>query len=255
MSDRTRIAWANSTWNPIAGCSPIGAGCQNCYAKRMAQRLKNMGNPFYRGVVVKGLWNGTTAIAHADIWNAPKKWRKPRRIFVCSMGDLFHHTVSDETIECVADVARDCPQHKFLWLTKRNGRMVQHLREHFAPGNVWAGISASTNAEADKACCALNELRGTLGWLSLEPLIEPVTLFRTEWKPGRTGHCFPSWVVIGCESGPNKRPCSLKWVDDLVGECRDAGVPCFVKQLNLDNRVSRDPSEWPKELRVQEWPE
>jgi protein gp37 len=211
----------------------------------MAQRLALMGQPLYRGVVVKGHWNGTVAIAHADTWNKPRTWRKPRRIFVCSMGDLFHPEVPREAIKAVSGVAVDCPQHTFLWLTKRGERMAEYTREDPPPPNVRCGISASTQAETIEACKWLSQTSASVRWLSIEPLIERIDA---------TDIMSMDWIVIGCESGPRRRPCSLSWVKSIVSQCQAASVPVFVKQLDLNGRVSHDPMEWPEWARVREYP-
>lgn len=245
MSDRTRIAWCDATWSPVVGCSPAGVGCLNCYAKRMAQRLKNMGNPLYRGVVIKGLWNGTVAIAHADTWNKPLTWRKPRRIFVCSMGDLFHPEVPRKAIDSVAQVAVDCPQHTFLWLTKRAERMAEYTRENPPPPNVWCGVSASNVPEMRSAIGQLSATKARVRWVSLEPMVERIPAFELSW--GLVG-----WLVVGCESGPKRRPMKLEWLRELMDLPHP---PIFIKQLDINGRVSHETTDFPEDLQVREFPE
>jgi protein gp37 len=131
MSDNTRISYANATWNPVVGCTKISDGCKNCYAEKMACRLARIPatRGLYQNVVSDGHWSGRTMVANTDTWSKPLGWRKPRRIFVCSMGDLFCGGVESTTIECVFGVMAACKQHTFLVLTKRPNRMNLWISE------------------------------------------------------------------------------------------------------------------------------
>jgi protein gp37 len=250
MSDRTRIAWADATWNPVVGCSPVGAGCVNCYARSMAQRLARIPatSALYRGVVIKNRWNGTVAIANEATWAKPLRWKKPRRIFVCSMGDLFHDAVPRGWIKSVSGIAVDCPQHTFLWLTKRGARMAEYTRDDPPPPNVWCGISASTQSEWDDACYQLAHVKAAVKWISLEPMIERVTPGASMTAAG------VNWVVVGCESGPHRRPCDIEDIRHAVSRCQQERVPVYVKQIQVAGKVSDCMTCFPDGLRVREWP-
>jgi protein gp37 len=273
MSDRTRIAWADATWNPVIGCSKISPGCANCYAEKMACRLARMGQK-YQHVVSGGAWNGT---ASYDDLSLPR-WKKPRRVFVCSMGDLFHETVPRAVHSYLSGVFVDSPQHAFLVLTKRAKRMREFFSDCPPSPNVWVGVTAEDQERADERIPELLATPAEVRWVSVEPMLGPIDLENVHgvaswpvdvlsggtWVLGKgtaiEGFCQHSnmttlsWVVIGCESGPKRRPCNIEWARSLVGQCRTAGVAVFVKQLDINGRVSRDPAEWPEDLRVREWP-
>jgi protein gp37 len=249
MSDRSKIAWCDATWNPVVGCSPAGVGCVHCYASAFAARLARMPatSDLYRSVTTGKGWNGATSVAGIETWGKPRSWKKPRRIFVGSMGDLFHETVKTSTIDNVDRVMRGCPQHTFLLLTKRFERICDYTQREPFPWNVWCGMSASTQTECDRAVLALRGTATRIRWLSLEPLVGPIVL---------KGFDAIDWVVVGAESGPSRRPCNDEWIWAIVRQCSENSIPCFLKQTHvLNGRVSRDPNEWPEDLRVRQYPE
>lgn len=138
----TQIEWTDSTWNPVAGCSIVTAGCTHCYAMEMTKRLEAMGVEKYAGLTRKTgkrtVWNGVVR-EDREALSIPYRWKKPRKIFVNSMSDLFHEQVSDEFILAVWHVMRDTPQHNYQILTKRPDRMARLAAtriEHVLP-NVW----------------------------------------------------------------------------------------------------------------------
>ncbi len=138
MSDRTAISWTTATWNPVVGCMKVSPGCTNCYAERMAVRLAAMGQQRYQRATVGNRWSGYAVLAPAML-GQPLHWLKPRRIFVCSMSDLFHDDVQFEYIAAVFGVMAACPQHTFQVLTKRPQRMLAFFQ--------WL------EEETDKVCC------------------------------------------------------------------------------------------------------
>ncbi len=239
--------WWNVSWNPVVGCSPAGVGCASCWAAKMASRLARMPatQDLYRSVTAGGAWNGATSAAGPDVWGKPRSWKKPRKVFVCSMGDLFHETVKNSTIDNVDRVMRECSQHTFLVLTKRFKRMRDYTRREPFPSNVWCGMSASTHHEYELAIEMLPGTAARVRWLSIEPLVSAVELNR---------HDCLDWVVVGAESGPHRRPCNTEWVRDIVHQCKRAGVACFVKQLDIGGKLVKDPALFPEDLRVREYP-
>lgn len=276
---RTRIAWTDYTINPgIYGCSPVHSGCDHCYAATMARRLAGMGQGQYAGLTTPdGRWTGEVRADRYAIGRAfdglPK--RKPARVFVTSMGDLFHRDVEADHIEHVLDEMRAQPHHTFQVLTKRPGRAAKFNQRIPYPPNVQIGCSCSTQDDIDDMVPDLLRVPAAVRFLSMEPLLGPVNLESIMLNDEGMTHLFPlagdvlydgmneptmikgggiSWVIVGCESGPRRRPCLLEWVRSVVEQCRNANVPVFVKQLDLGTRVSRDPSEWPDDLRVQEFP-
>lgn len=297
MAANSKIEWTDATWNPVTGCTPIGAGCVHCYAARMSYRLENMGQSKYAGLTslkVNGArhFNGVVR-CHEDVLGLPLRWRKPRRIFVCSMSDLYHPDVPDAFLDKVHAVMTLCRQHTFIDLTKRSERRRQYLTEPFvsyriadqmstvapnrgawywptfdvAMAKVWRGVSVSTQAELDAAVSYLLKTSAAVRLLSLEPLLESVRLhcpgchccFTSEGGVLRDGKvCMNEFevdgVIVGCESGPNRRPCKIEWIESIVAQCQAAGIKCFVKQVSINGRVSHDMSEWPESIRVRELP-
>ncbi len=259
MSDVSKIEWTEATWNPIVGCSKISAGCLNCYAERMARRLsKNSKTPQYAGLIdCGGRWTGETRLVESAL-DQPFRWRKPRRIFVCSMSDLFHPETQDEWIDQVFAVMTFCPQHTFQILTKRADRMLEYFERGQALGpdvnyvlhamkfvcplpNVHVGVTVENQDAADSRIPLLLQTPAAVRYVSVEPMIGPVDLdeyikgtrwFASEWPMER----WLDWVVAGGESGPNARPMNPDWVRALRDQCVEAGVPFFFKQWGGANK-------------------
>lgn len=208
----SRIEWTDATWNPVTGCTKVSAGCKNCYAERMAKRLMAMGSDRYR--------NGFAVTLHPDLIDAPRLWKRPRRIFVNSMSDLFHPDVPLEFIQQVFATMQDTPQHTYQILTKRSSRLC--IVRDLLPwtSNVWIGVSVENDDQADR----VNHLRHVPTnnrFLSCEPLLGPLT------SVSFTGI---AWVIVGGESGPKARPMDPQWVRDIRDRCAYAQIPFFFKQ-------------------------
>lgn len=309
MSDNTKIEWSDATWNPTRGCTKIAQGCKNCYAETFAERFRGVpGHPYEQG------FDPRLAPEQLTI---PLKWKKPRRIFVDSMSDLFHEAFPDEHIAAVFGVMALTPWHTYQVLTKRPERaaalfarmwsenvMISWLRctatdwitttardvlfarpwadvlnrasaalaergfdgEGFVPEwplpNVWIGTSIAEQKDADKNIPYLLQIPAAVRFLSVEPIIGPVDLRHTKhiervtfdehgcWAndvpveiDALTGSWVVAdgadtgkgsavqWVIVGGESGHGARPCNVEWISSIVQQCKDAGVPAFVKQL------------------------
>lgn len=298
----TAIEWTRGddgspgeTWNPTTGCDRVSPGCDNCYALTLAKRLKAMGSAKYqRDGDPRTSGSGFGLTTHDDALDLPLRWRKPRRVFVNSMSDLFHKDVPDGFIASVFAIMAATPQHVFQILTKRHGRLgllasprwaglvldaVRALPDQ-ARGplpnydaalrwaesperaidlppplpNVHLGVSVEDQKHAELRIHALRNTPAALRFLSCEPLLAPVDL---------AGHLSPAhggaigWVVVGGESGSGARPMELDWVRSIVNQCRDAGVPVFVKQLGsvwAGSGKGGDMDAWPADLRVREFP-
>ncbi len=244
----TKIEWATEVWNPVTGCTPISEGCQNCYAKRMATRLKGrFGYPEDEPFKVT---------FHPDKLDQPLKWKKPRRIFVCSMADLFHGDIPGHVIHEVMKVIKRSNQHTFLILTKRPNRMrsIWMNIDGVRPRNVWLGVSCENQARADERIPILLQIPATKRFISYEPALGPVDLglhlggeryvdcggckstpVRGQpYCPGDHEAGGIDWVIAGCESGPNRRPAKTEWFRDLKNQCVDAGIPFFLKQMGTE---------------------
>jgi protein gp37 len=228
MSLDSAIEWTDATWNPTTGCDRVSQGCDHCYALTLAKRLQAMGNPRYqRDGNPRTSGPGFGLTIHPDKVEEPYRWKKPRRVFVNSMSDLFHASVPTEFIHDVFDVMADLPQHHFQILTKRPRRMLtvvsawyEATRKVLVP-NVWLGTSIEDQKWADKRIPLLSEVPAAVRFLSCEPLLGPIRLKRPD--------AF-DWVIVGGESGWHARPMKEEWVRSLRDQCRGAGVAFFFKQ-------------------------
>lgn len=221
----TQIEWTDSTWNPVAGCSLASAGCKNCYAMQMAKRLESMGIEKYKGLTQQHgkrvTWNGVIK-EDLDSLDIPRKWKKPRKIFVNSMSDLFHPDVSEKFILQVWQVMRDTPRHNYQILTKRPERMMQILRDKIPDilPNVWLG----TSVESEDVSHRIDELRlvrASIRFISFEPLIGFV---------GKVDLSGIHWAIVGGESGNGARPISEEWIDQIFEQCIKYDTAFFFKQ-------------------------
>jgi protein gp37 len=269
MSDDTKIEWADATWNPVRGCTRVSEGCRNCYAERVAARFSGPGQP-YDGLTEHGMtgprWTGEVTFVESALFQ-PLRWKRPRRIFVNSMSDLFHGKLPDAAIDRIFAVMALTPQHTFMVLTKRPERMrvyMEPFSQRRANGlgkavielgyrgpleglrwplpNCWLGVSVEDQATADARVPHLLLTPAAVRFISAEPLLGPVDL-RGIYTRCPT-HDFPSgfcvgpcsdrrhidWVIVGGESGPGARPMHPDWARSLRDQCATARVPFFFKQ-------------------------
>lgn len=335
----TAIEWTDATWNPVRGCTRVSEGCRNCYAERQAARnLPGMRSPTtgesFATMTEHGpRWTGAVELIPEKL-SEPLRWRKPRRIFVNSMSDLFHEALGVESIAQVFAVMLDANWHTFQVLTKRPERAAKLLgdpsfvglvrtlwtflclRDHSGLSaedvrreserlpwplpNVWLGTSVEDQATADARIAYFLRCPAAVRFVSYEPALGCVDFALTAchhphmdgdgsggWicqmcgdhlRDGRTIRRGIDWLICGGESGPGARPFDIDWARSAVVQCRNAGVPCFVKQmgsypvyrddagtflpeiggyrtaLHLHDRKGGDMSEWPEDLRVREFP-
>ncbi|MFD3336103.1 DUF5131 family protein [Streptomyces sp. NPDC058700] len=301
MASRTKIEWtqgedgsAGQTWNVVTGCDRISPGCDHCYALTMAKRLKGMGSAKYQtdgDPRTSGPGFGLTI--HPDVLTDPLRWKKPRKVFVNSMSDLFHARVPREFLARVFAVMAATPQHTYQILTKRPERAARILTdlctcgtghppgEHFRAQMEWAATSHSptyvpglehgiyhrsgwplpnvwigTTIESDDYTRRLDALRKTpaaIRFVSAEPLLGPLPT---------ADFTDIDWVIIGGESGAGARPFDPAWATDLIVQAREHGAAPFVKQLgsvwartnNASDTKGGKPDDWPAQLRVREYP-
>ena len=218
MAQKTSIEWTESTWNPVTGCTKISTGCKNCYAERMAERLRAMGQANYV--------NGFDVTVQPHMLELPLRWKKPQTVFVNSMGDMFHKDVPFSYVKDVFDIMRRAHWHRFQVLTKRSDRLAELDPEITWAPNIWMGVSVET----DRYSYRIDDLRGTraqLKFLSLEPLLGSLP----DLNLGGI-----DWVIVGGESGPKARPMKAEWVTDLRDQCRYAKVSFFFKQWGGTNK-------------------
>lgn len=238
MSASSKIEWTDATWNPVRGCTKVSAGCKNCYAERFAERWRGIpGHPFEQGFDLRLV---------PEMLDAPLHWKKPRRIFVNSMSDLFHDDVPEWYIGKVLDIVRRCPQHTFQVLTKRARRMLDVVKwieliwanspirpDTVLPPNLWLGVSVENQAVADERIPLLLQVPAAVRFLSCEPLLGPLDLSKyllDIYYEGRAACRGVHWVIAGGESGPGARPMHIYWARRLRDQCKEAGVPFFFKQ-------------------------
>lgn len=223
------IEWTDATWNPVAGCTILSAGCTNCYAMRMAARLDAMGMPKYRGLTRKSgnryVWTGKIRLDKKSL-KAPLAWKKPRLVFVNSMSDLFHQDVPASFIERVWQVMAETPRHTYQILTKRPDRMMEIVPSLPLLPNVWLG----TSVEGPDVEFRIDELRkvpAAVRFVSFEPLIASVA---------SVDLADIHWAIVGGESGPRARPMRVEWVDEIEVACREVGAAFFFKQWGGKNK-------------------
>lgn len=301
MADKSSIEWTDATWNPIVGCSIVSPGCTNCYAMKMAGRIEAMGGAkHYAGTTKKvngnTIWTGKVAMAPEKTLLQPLAWRAPRRIFVNSMGDLFHENGPDEWIDKVFAVMALAPQHTFQVLTKRANRMREYMSRPHKPGrsitvldsgavidtpaarirshsamcdllptvsaralndaaawyderrpsesdgfmpvwplpNVWLGVSAERQQEADERIPELLATPAAVRFVSAEPLRGPINIVDAMWagQDPASSHLDAAldWIIVGGESGPGARPMHPDWARSLRDQCHASGTAFFFKQ-------------------------
>ena len=222
---KSKIEWTDATWNPIVGCSMMSSGCTHCYAMQMAKRLDAMGMKKYKGLTrtIKGraVWKGVVREDEAAL-EVPYRWRKPRKIFVNSMSDLFHDKVSSRFIELVWQVMRDTPQHQYQILTKRPKRMLEEVGRMSGSvlSNVWLGTSVEA-ANASHRIAVLRDVPAQVRFISFEPLIGSV---------GEIDLTNIHWAIVGGESGHKARMIKKEWVDRIHERCIEADTAFFFKQ-------------------------
>lgn len=294
MSQTTKIPWTQHTLNPYPGCTPVSLGCQRCYAEKMAKRLAYMGQAHYQRVMGPaggddyGRWNGQISDRSAEAKAQLDKIKGPALVFVQSMGDLFYPALTAAQIDWVYQVAWERRDLTFQLLTKRPGRALAYYERRPAAANrpnIWFGVTAENQEWAERRIPLLLQIPAALRFVSLEPLLGPVTLERMEIPNSDIPSCHPvaenavchplrvqagtysfgtigpvRWLIIGCESGPRRRACQLEWVADLLEQAHAAGVLVFVKQIDIGGKVVKDPARIAAALgrrvdEIQQWPE
>ncbi|GAC70814.1 DUF5131 family protein [Gordonia soli] len=253
----TKIEWTDETWNPVTGCtklSPASPGCENCYASTFAERFRGTPGHYFE--------NGFDVQLRPDKLDQPLRWRRPRKVFVNSMSDLFHEAVPDEYIAQVFAVMALAPRHTFQVLTKRHGRMRSLLGSaDFAQAvadavafdsdlptdggafsvadwpllNVWLGVSTENQQWADIRIPALLDTPAAVRFISAEPLLGPIELSvdalgRYYGGDPREDEPGLDWVIVGGESGRGARPMNPDWARELRDQCVGGGVPFLFKQ-------------------------
>lgn len=214
----SKIEWTDATWNPLTGCTAISEGCKNCYAERMAKRLKLMGKARYA--------NGFDVTLHPDLLDEPLRWRKPRMVFVNSMSDLFHKDVPLEFIKDAFAVMNKASRHTFQILTKRSTRLKELAPQLTWTPNIWMGVTV----ESSKYLHRVEDLRSVpaaVRFLSIEPMLSSLPGLKLDGI---------DWVIVGGESGPGARPIHIDWAREVRDTCIRENAPFFFKQWGGTNK-------------------
>ncbi len=231
---KTNIRWTDETWNPITGCTPISAGCANCYAKKHAARLQGNPNP----KVAYKYRNGFKPTIHPQYLEEPFRWKKPRMVFVNSMSDTFHSDVPEEFIRKMFKTMAGFPQHIFQVLTKWADRMAELSGKIIWPDNVWAGVTVESTEYPDRMD-QLRRVPAQVRFISFEPLLGPI-----QEMDFRGIH----WAIVAGESGPRARVMDLEWARNIRDQCLDVGVAFFFRQVGGTGRdkggIVLDGREW-----------
>lgn len=281
MSDQRDggISWTDETWNPTRGCTRISEGCRNCYAESVAARFSGK-DPSGKPLAYYGLarqsdngprWTGKLVMVPEHLHD-PERWKRPRKIFVNSMSDLFHEKLTDDQIASVFLVMLNAPRHTFQVLTKRAARMRRWVdwfakeRGDFMPSHIWLGVSAENQETADERLPELYQTAAHMLFVSAEPLLEAIDLSR--WLGIHGSRMGVSWVIVGGESGREGRPFDVEWARSLIRQCRSADAAPFIKQLGAKVYDSTgrweardvlplhgpDISEWGEDFAIREFP-
>ena len=283
---KTNIQWTDFVWNVIRGCSRKSEGCRNCFAERIAARFSGLGSqdgdvlkdgPFAGYAIMTDSgprWTGRVELIESKLME-PRSWRKPRRMFVNSMSDMFHEKLDFVEIDRVWQVMLDNPQHTYQILTKRPERMQDYFssdtvggKAHFGNAPIWIhlGVSVEDQDTANERIPLLLRTPAAKRFVSYEPALGPV-----DFRLPMAGFLNPDitmldQIIVGGESGPGARPCRVEWIEYTIAQCKRAGVACFVKQLGscpiwagaasspiAPVRGKGDnPDKWPEVLRVRE---
>lgn len=218
MADKSHIEWTEASWNPATGCTKVSKGCKYCYAEKMSMRLHAMGKLKYAA--------GFEYTEHMGAVNLPRMWKKPRRIFVNSMSDLFHEYATHGFLNAVFETMMWADWHTYQILTKRPFRMAEYsniFADHFdrdIPNHIWCGTSIE-DQDVLHRIDALRSVACTVRFISFEPLLGPL---------GKLDLAGIHWCIIGGESGTGHRLVKKEWILDIIRQCQAQDVPVFFKQ-------------------------
>jgi protein gp37 len=237
MSGTTKIEWCDRVWNPVTGCDKVSEGCRNCYAERIASRF--WGERKFDQVQ-----------CHPDRLSEPGKWKKPQRIFVNSMSDLFHPDVLGAFMADVWDEMVSHPRHTFMVLTKRPDRLLEFAKwygDEFKSQNIWIGVSVENQKAADERIPLLLQTPAAVRFVSVEPMLGEVDLGNflcADYRHKLTLGNYLDWVICGGETGSGARPMHPDWARSLRDQCQAVGIPFFFKRLGGGSGRLLDCQEW-----------
>ncbi|MDR0802657.1 phage Gp37/Gp68 family protein [Fluviicola sp.] len=237
---KSKIEWTEETWNPTTGCNKVSAGCKNCYAEIMANRLKAMGAPGYE--------NSFEFTIMPERLNQPLRKKKPTKYFVNSMSDLFHEEMPIEFLDKIIDIINLTPQHIYQILTKREDAMFQYFSNRCIPENIWLGTSVENKKNGVPRIDKLKNINASIKFLSVEPLLEDL---------GKIDLTGIDWVIVGGESGTKARPMKKEWALNVKRQCEEQNVAFFFKQWGTwgSDGIRRSKKSNGRMLEGQEWNE
>jgi len=213
MSYHTSIEWTDSTWNPIIGCTKVSPGCKNCYAEAITRRFVGVkGHPFELGFQIR---------LRPEKLDEPTRWKYPRKIFTCSMSDLFHEEVPFEFIQQVFHVMATEKRHTFQLLTKRAEHLLDLSPRLLWMSNLWTGVSVESEAQLDRIQ-SLKSVPAAVRFISFEPLLGPLPEIDLSGI---------DWVIVGGESGTQARKMEIEWASKIRDQCVADHIPFFFKQF------------------------
>ncbi len=241
------------SWNPITGCSKTSPGCDNCYAERMSKRL--------RGRCGYDREDPFQVTFHRERLNDPYRWVKPKKVFVCSMGDLFHEDVEEWMLNEVFErmMSRHTQHITFIILTKRPERMQEYISSRYLGypyRNIWVGVTCENQDQADKRILYLLNTPVAVRFVSIEPMLGLIDLTTIKGRKGKSFYldvlsgdeygvkgrkAIPKldWVIAGGETGPGARYLHENWLMDMVYQCRKNNTPFFFKRVSGRNSNNR----------------
>lgn len=230
MALKSKIEWTENSWNPVTGCDKYSAGCKNCYAEKMANRLYAMGQNKYK--------NKFQVTLHEDSLEEPLKWKKPSKIFVCSMSDIFHKDVPFEFIDKIFKIMHQADWHIFQILTKRSDRLFEYSTRILWPKNVWAGVTVE-HKDYISRIDDLKQVQVPVKFISFEPLLSKIPYIDLK---------DIQWVICGGESGPHAREINIDWVRGIRDMAVNQNIPFLFKQWGGINKKKTgrllDGKEW-----------
>lgn len=255
MGQSSNIQWTDHTWNIARGCTKVDEDCRFCY--------------MYRDSFDSTRYNPLNVVRTKTVFNLPLKLKEPSKIFTSSLTDFFHEAIDSYRHEAW-DIIRQCPQHTFQILTKRPERIIKHLPPYWDEirGNVWLGTSIGSQKSIQRLFDLIVPIQPGIKFLSLEPLHGEIRLpLNDNVDMGHKVRDLIDWVIVGGESGNETgkyryRPCELKWIENIVDDCKEAGIAVFVKQLGthlskqmgLKDRHGGNIDEFPEHLRIRQFP-
>ena len=238
--NKTKIEWTEETWNPTTGCTKVSAGCKNCYAEAMANRLQAMGAPGYE--------NGFGFSIMPERLTQPLKKRKPTKYFVNSMSDLFHEAMPEDFLDAIFEIIDRTPWHIYQILTKREDRMAEYFSHKKIPDNVWLGVTVENRKSGLPRIDKLRTQKAAIKFLSIEPLLEDL---------GKINLKGIHWAIVGGESGPKARPMKPEWAINIKKQCEKQNVAFFFKQWGTwgADGIKRNKKSNGRKLLGKEWNE